>query len=99
MASEIPFNKVFLTGKEAKYVNQAIAGRQIGADGHFTRLCSELLRDRFRIRRAFMVNSCTAALEMGAMLCGLGEGDEVILPSFTFSSTANAIVRLGARPV
>src|SRR5207237_7404993 len=61
--------------------------------------CSQLLEKRFRIPKVLMTSSCTAALEMAAMLCDLGPGDEVIMPSFTFVSTANAVMRVGARPV
>jgi dTDP-4-amino-4,6-dideoxygalactose transaminase len=99
MAAEIPFNKPFLTGKELHYIAGAIARGNLGGDGHFTQQCCQLLQERFGIRRVLMMPSCTAALELAAMLCGLSPGDEVILPSFTFVSTAAAVVRLGARPV
>ncbi|MHB8865273.1 MAG: dTDP-4-amino-4,6-dideoxygalactose transaminase [Pirellulaceae bacterium] len=97
--SPIPFNKPFIVGNELQYIAQAVAMGNIGADGHFTRACAAMLETRFRIGRILMTPSCTAALEMAAMLCNLGPGDEVILPSFTFVSTANAVVRTGARPV
>jgi dTDP-4-amino-4,6-dideoxygalactose transaminase len=99
MAAPIPFNKPFIAGKELYYIARAVALGNIGGDGHFTQQCCRLLEERFGIHRVMMVPSCTAALEMAAVLCGLGPGDEVILPSFTFVSTASAIVRLGARPV
>jgi len=99
MAMRIPFNKPYISGKELFYVAQAITGERIAADGPFTRLCSELLEREFHVPRTLLVPSCTAALEMAAMLCDLGPGDEVILPSYTFVSTANAVVRLGAKPV
>jgi dTDP-4-amino-4,6-dideoxygalactose transaminase len=99
MPSHIPFNKPFIAGKELFYIARAVALGNIGGDGHFTQQCCRLLEERFGIHRVLMVPSCTAALEMAAMLCGVGPGDEVILPSFTFVSTANAVVRLGARPV
>jgi dTDP-4-amino-4,6-dideoxygalactose transaminase len=95
----IPFNKPFIIGKELYYIAQAVALGNISCDGHFTRACSTLLEQRFGTPKVLMTPSCTAALEMAAMLCELGPGDEVLLPSFTFVSTANAIVRLGARPV
>lgn len=96
---QIPFNKPFIAGKELFYIAQAVALGNISGDGHFTQKCSTLLEDRFGIHKVLMTPSCTAALEMAAMLCDLGPGDEVIMPSFTFVSTANAVVRLGARPV
>lgn len=99
MAERIPFNKPFVAGKELYYIAQAVTYGNIGGDGHFTGLCSRLLEERFGIGRVLMTPSCTAALEMAAMLCGLGPGDEVVMPSFTFVSTANAFVRLGVRPV
>lgn len=99
MPAQIPFNKPFIAGKELYYIAQAVAFGNISGDGVFTQKCSALLEERFGILKALMTPSCTAALEMAAILCDLGPGDEVILPSFTFVSTANAIVRLGARPV
>ncbi|HEV3025459.1 MAG TPA: aminotransferase class I/II-fold pyridoxal phosphate-dependent enzyme, partial [Pirellulales bacterium] len=99
MSAPIPFNKPFVAGKDLYYVAQAVALGNISGDGHFTQLCSRLLEERFAIHRVLMTPSCTAALEMAAMLCNLGPGDEVIMPSFTFVSTANAVVRLGAKPV
>jgi dTDP-4-amino-4,6-dideoxygalactose transaminase len=97
--SRIPFNKPFIAGKELYYIAMAVAQGNIAGDGHFTQQCSDLLERTFGIHRALMTTSCTSALEMAAMLCELGPGDEVIVPSFTFVSTANAFVRLGAVPV
>jgi dTDP-4-amino-4,6-dideoxygalactose transaminase len=99
MAARIPFNKPFLTGKELHYIAQAVAHGEISADGRFTRRCASLLETEFGIAKVLLTPSCTAALEIAAMLCDLRPGDEVILPSYTFVSTANAIVRLGAKPV
>ena len=99
MPVSIPFNKPYIAGKELYYIAQAVTFGNIGGDGCFTRKCSRLLEERFRIPQVLLTPSCTAALEMAAMLCELGPGDEVILPSFTFVSTANSFVRLGARPV
>jgi dTDP-4-amino-4,6-dideoxygalactose transaminase len=99
MSPKIPFNKLFSAGKELHYIAQAVVSGSIGGDGHFTQECERLLKERFGIHHVLLTPSCTAALEMAAMLCRLGPGDEVLLPSFTFVSTANAIVRLGARPV
>ena len=99
MQPKIPFNKPFITGKEIEYIASAISNSGIAADGYFTRRCAQALADRFSILKVLMTPSCTAALEMTAMLCDLKPGDEVIMPSFTFVSTANAVVRAGAKPV
>ena len=99
MPDPIPFNKPFIAGKELYYIAQAVTLGNIAGDGHFTQACSQLLEERFDIAKLLMTPSCTAALELAAMLCDLKPGDEVIMPSFTFVSTANAVVRLGARPV
>src|SRR5512147_715485 len=87
-APKIPFNKPFIAGKELYYIAQAVTLGNISGDGHYTQECSRLLEERFGIRRVLMTPSCTAALEMAAMLLHLGPGDEVIMPSFTFVSTA-----------
>ncbi|MDA0834042.1 MAG: dTDP-4-amino-4,6-dideoxygalactose transaminase [Planctomycetota bacterium] len=99
MPISIPFNKPFIAGKELYYIAQAVTFGNLAGDGPFTKRCAETLEERFGIGKVLMTPSCTASLEMAAMLCGLGPGDEVILPSYTFVSTANAIVRTGARPV
>jgi dTDP-4-amino-4,6-dideoxygalactose transaminase len=96
---KIPFNKPFVTGREIEYIASAINNRNIAADGFFTRGCAGFLEHRFAIPRVLMTPSCTSALELAAMLCDLKPGDEVIMPSFTFVSTANAVVRGGAKPV
>lgn len=96
---KIPLNKTFLAGSELSYVAEIIASGNIGSDGRFTRACARLLEESYSIQKVVITPSCTAALEMAALLCNIGPGDEVILPSFTFASTANAVVRLGARPV
>lgn len=95
----IPFNKPFIAGRELYHIAKTVTYERIAADGAFTRECSRLLEERFGIRRVLMVTSCTAALEMAAMLCELEPGDEVIMPGFTFVSTASAVVRAGGRPV
>ncbi len=95
----IPFNKPFIAGKELYYVAQAVTYGNLGGDGRFTQACCRFLEERFGIGKVLLVPSCTAALEMAAMLFDLKPGDEVILPSFTFVSTANAVARLGAKPV
>lgn len=99
MTPRIPFNKPYVTGKELHYVAQAVTQGKIAADGHFTRLCARLLETEFDVAKALLTPSCTAALEIAALLCDLSAGDEVILPSYTFVSTASAIARTGARPV
>ena len=81
------------------YVGQAVAGGHASGDGPFTRRAQKLMQERFGARRVLLTTSCTAALEMAALLCGLGPGDEVILPSYTFVSTANAVALRGATPV
>ncbi len=98
MAARIPFNKPFVAGKELDYIAQAVTNGEISADGRFTKLCARRLESEFGIAKVLMTPSCTAALEIAAILCDLRPGDEVILPSYTFVSTANAIVRLGAKP-
>jgi dTDP-4-amino-4,6-dideoxygalactose transaminase len=95
----IPFNKPFIVGKELFYIAQAVTFGNLAGDGHFTQQCCRTLEERFGIPKVLLVPSCTAALEMAGLLFDLQPGDEVILPSFTFVSTANAIARLGARPV
>ena len=95
----IPFNKPFIVGNELSNIATAVANGNVGGDGEFTQSCHRLLEDRFKILKVLLTPSCTAALEMAAMLCELGPGDEVIMPSYTFVSTASAVVRLGARPV
>ncbi len=96
---QILFNKPFIAGKELYYIAQAVTYGNIGGDGRFTEQCSELLQELTGASRVLMTPSCTAALEMTAMLCDLQPGDEIIMPSFTFVSTANAFVRVGAKPV
>src|ERR1700732_1953749 len=99
MKRPIPFNKPFITGKEMHYLGEAVNSGAISGDGRFTQACAGLLETRFAVGKVLMTPSCTAALEMAGMLCDLRPGDEVILPSFTFVSTANAVLRLGAKPV
>jgi dTDP-4-amino-4,6-dideoxygalactose transaminase len=99
MAHRIPFNKAHVSGKELEYVTQAIARAEIAADGRFSKGCARILEQRFGISRVLMMPSCTAGLEMASILCDVQPGDEVIMPSYTFVSTANAFVRSGGRPV
>lgn len=95
----IPFNKPYMTGKELWYIAQAHSVNHLSGDGGFTKRCSEWLEQSLNCQRALLTHSCTAALEMAAILADLGPGDEVIMPSYTFVSTANAFVLRGAVPV
>jgi len=95
----IPFNKPFMTGKELWYISQAHAAGHLSGDGSFTKRCNAWLIKRTGAREALLTNSCTAGLEMAAILAGIKPGDEVIMPSFTFVSTANAFVLRGGVPV
>ena len=97
--AKIPFNIPPYIGTELTYVQQAIDAHKICGDGQFTKSCNQWITDRFGGVRTLLTTSGTTALEMATLLCGLGKGDEVILPSFTFSSTANAVVLTGATPV
>lgn len=95
----IPYHKTYNTGKEIEYVNDSIKRGQYNGDGYYTKLVEAYISSRFDIRKVFMTTSATHALEMAMMIIGLKPGDEVIMPSFTFSSTANAVLLRGARPV
>jgi dTDP-4-amino-4,6-dideoxygalactose transaminase len=95
----IPFNVPYTTGREAGYIADAVAAGYLSGNGSFGRRCEEWLQDRVGSTRAFLTPSCTAALELAAILLDLSPGDEVIMPSFTFVSTANAFVLRGAVPV
>lgn len=99
MAHRIPFNLPSVQGHEAEYVQQAIAGSEIAGGGPFTLSCETLLEQLLGVRRALLTTSCTHALELAALLLGIQPGDEVIIPSFAFVSTANAFALRGARPV
>lgn len=98
-ALRIPFNRPYMTGKELWYISQAHHAGQLAGDGGFTRRCHAWLEKQVGCRKALLTHSCTAALEMTALLADLEPGDEVILPSYTFVSTANAAVLRGAVPV
>lgn len=96
---KIPFNKPYVTGHEFEYISEAIDKGHLSGDGFFTGKCHRWLEEKTGCRKALLTHSCTAALEMAAILAGLGPGDEVIMPSYTFVSTANAFVLRGAVPV
>lgn len=95
----IPFNKTFIAGRELFYVAQAVEHGEIKGDGPFTKKCSEWIEQKMNIQKCLLTHSCTGALELAALLLDIKEGDEVILPSFTFASTANAFALRGARLV
>ena len=95
----IPFNKPFLTGKEITYIQEAVASGKISGDGMFTKKCHQFFEEKFGFKKCLLTTSCTDALEMSAILIDIKEGDEVIMPSYTFVSTANAFVLRGAKIV
>ncbi len=95
----IPFNQPCLRSREFEYIAQAVKNKQLSGGGEFTRRCEQYLQATYSAPRALLTHSCTAALEMAALLSEVKPGDEVIMPSFTFVSTANAFVLRGAVPV
>lgn len=95
----IPFNKPYLTGKEGHYIYQAVLSGKISGDGVFTKKCHQWMEERFGFKKCLLTTSCTDALEMAAILINIEPGDEVIMPSYTFVSTANAFVLRGAKIV
>lgn len=95
----IPFNKPFLTGKETAYMVQAVNAGKLSGNGFFTKRCQDFFEKRYGIRKCLLTTSGTDALEMCAMLCNLSEDDEVIVPSYTFVSTALAFLREGAKVI
>ena len=95
----IPFNKPFLTGKETHYIYDAVNSGKISGNGKYTQKCQTFFETTYGFQKALLTTSCTDALEMCAMLANIGPGDEVIIPSFTFVSTAIAFVRQGAKIV
>ncbi len=99
MDAQIPFNRPYAVGSELEYVAEALERGQLSGNGAITRRCAQWLEERSGSARALLTHSCTGALEMAALLAGLGPGDEAIMPSFTFPSTANAFALRGATPV
>ena len=95
----IPFNKPFIIGRELALIADAVVQGHLSGDGAYTKLCHRWLEEHLNCRKALLTHSCTAALEMAAILCNIQPGDEIILPSYTFVSTANAFVLRGAVPV
>ena len=95
----IPFNKPYLTGNEIKYIEEAVKSGKISGNGDFTKKCQNFFQERYDFGKCFLTSSCTDALEMAAILLNIQPGDEVIIPSYTFVSTANAFVLRGAKIV
>src|SRR5919201_116350 len=97
--TRIPFNLPLVCGRELEYIREAIANRHLAGNGPFTARCHLWLQQYLGVEKVLLTHSCTAALEMAAILTDVGPGDEIIMPSFTFVSTANAFVLRGATPV
>jgi len=95
----IPFNKPYIIGKELDYIKDAVSRGKISGNGYYTQKCQEYFHTSYRFKKCLLTTSCTDALEMAAILCDIQQGDEVIVPSFTFVSTANAFVLRGAKIV
>ncbi len=99
MTYKIPFNKPSITGNELNYIKAAVESGKISGDGYFTKKCHQFFEKTYGFKKVLLTTSCTDALEMAAILLNIKEGDEVIVPSFTFVSTANAFALRGARIV
>ncbi len=96
----IHFNKPYRTGNEIGYIKDAVDNQlQISGNGHYTKKCQSFIENRYAVKKCLLTNSCTDALEMCAILIGISPGDEVIMPSYTFTSTANAFILRGAKVV
>jgi dTDP-4-amino-4,6-dideoxygalactose transaminase len=95
----IPFSKAYATGDEIKFIQEATDSGQISGNGRFTKKCQQFFENRYGVQKCFLTGSCTDALEMTALLLNIGPGDEVIIPSYTFSATANAFALRGANIV
>lgn len=95
----IPFNKPYMTGRETEYIRQAVESGKISGNGVFTKKCQSFFEEHYGFRKCILTTSCTDALEMAAILTDVGPGDEVIVPSYTFVSSALAFVRQGAKIV
>jgi dTDP-4-amino-4,6-dideoxygalactose transaminase len=96
---KIPFNKPYLSGNETSYIEDAVSSGHISGNGKYTKLCQSFFQDKYDFHKCLLTTSCTDALEMAAILLGIQPGDEVIMPSYTFVSTANAFVLRGAKIV
>ncbi|PIY09622.1 MAG: dTDP-4-amino-4,6-dideoxygalactose transaminase [Flexibacter sp. CG_4_10_14_3_um_filter_32_15] len=99
MNTSIGFNKPYMTGNETEYIRQSVESKKISGDGIFTKRCHQFLERNYNFKKCLLTTSCTDALEMAALLIDLKEGDEVIMPSYTFVSTSNAFVLRGAKIV
>lgn len=97
MNYRIPFNKPFVTGQEIDYISDAAAAGRLSGNGKYTALCQKYFQERYGFGKCLLTTSCTDALEMAAILINIKEGDEVIMPSYTFVSTSNAFVLRGAK--
>ncbi len=95
----IPYNKPYLTGKEVNYIYDAVNSGKLSGNGKYTKLCQDFFCKKYGFKKSLLTNSCTDALEMASILLNLQLGDEVIVPSYTFVSTANAFVLRGAKIV
>src|SRR5437879_4458677 len=95
----IVFNKPYFSGKEIDYIVDAIARGKISGNGYYTKKCQKFIEERYGIKKVLLTTSCTDALEMAALLINAKPGDEIIMPSYTFVSTANAFVLRGANIV
>ena len=93
----IPFNKPYLTGKETHYMYDAVQTGKISGNGKYTQLCQNFLKEKYGFGKCLLTTSCTDALEMAAILINIEPGDEIIMPSYTFVSTANAFILRGAK--
>ena len=96
---KIPFNKPFSTGNEIKYIQESISSGKISGDGIFTKKCHDFFEKIYGFHKVLLTTSCTDALEMASILIDIQPGDEIIMPSYTFVSTANAFVLRGAKLV
>ena len=99
MKMKIPFNIPAVVGTEQKYIGDAISRRKLCGDNYYTKLCNELIENKYKAQKSLLTTSCTHALELAAILCDIKPDDEVIMPSYTFVSTANAFVLRGAKIV
>lgn len=95
----IPFNRPHLAGNEIAYIQEAVLSRKISGDGMFTKKCHQFFEERYGFQKCLLTTSCTDALEMAVILINIQPGDEVIMPSYTFVSTANAFALRGAKIV